>query len=65
VGDTTAVPRLGIPSICFQDGPAGMRPVKNVTGFPTGINTAATFSRRLMRARGVALGEEFRIKGAQ
>ena len=65
VGDTYAIPRLGIPSICFQDGPAGMRLVKNVTGFPTGINAASTFSRRLMRQRGVAIGEEFRGKGAQ
>ena len=65
VGDTTAVSRLGVPSICFQDGPAGLRLVKNVTGFPTGINVASTFSKRLMRARGVALGEEWRGKGAQ
>jgi len=65
VGDTTAVSRLGIPSICLQDGPAGLRLVKNVTGFPSGINTASTFSRRLMRARGAAIGEEFRGKGVQ
>ncbi|THU90585.1 glycoside hydrolase family 3 protein [Dendrothele bispora CBS 962.96] len=52
-----------IPPLCFQDGPAGLRLVKNVTGFPTGINTASTFSRRLMRARGQALAEEFRGKG--
>ncbi|KAF9557186.1 glycoside hydrolase family 3 protein [Agrocybe pediades] len=64
VGDTTAVPRLGIPSLCFQDGPAGLRLVKNVTGWPAGINTASTFSRRLMHARGVAMGEEWRGKGA-
>ncbi|KAF5324603.1 hypothetical protein D9611_004153 [Ephemerocybe angulata] len=64
VGDTTAVARLGIPSICFQDGPAGLRLVKNVTGFPAGLNVAATFSRRLMRARGKAFGEEWRGKGA-
>lgn len=65
VGDTVPIPRLGIPSICFMDGPAGLRLVKNVTGFPTGINAAATFSRRLMRARGRAMGEEWRGKGAQ
>ncbi|KAK7436898.1 hypothetical protein VKT23_018918 [Stygiomarasmius scandens] len=52
-----------IPPLCFQDGPAGLRLVKNVTGFPTGINAASTFSRRLMRARGQALAEEFRGKG--
>ncbi|KAF4587087.1 hypothetical protein EYR40_011108 [Pleurotus pulmonarius] len=63
VGDTHPVDRLGIPAICFQDGPAGLRLVKGVTGFPSGINTASTFSRRLMRARGVALGEESRGKG--
>ncbi|KAK2460318.1 hypothetical protein APHAL10511_007707 [Amanita phalloides] len=63
VGETYAVPRLGIPSLCLNDGPAGVRLVKNVTGFPSGINTAATFSRRLMRARGQAMAEEFRGKG--
>jgi len=65
VGDTTAVTRLGVPSLCFEDGPAGMRLTKNVTGFPAGINVASTFSRRLMRARGKAMAEEFRGKGAQ
>ncbi|KAJ7153251.1 glycoside hydrolase family 3 protein [Mycena filopes] len=63
VGNTSPVARLGIPAICFQDGPAGVRLVKNVTGFPAGINAAATFSRRLMQARGVAMAEEFRAKG--
>ncbi|PFH45157.1 glycoside hydrolase family 3 protein, partial [Amanita thiersii Skay4041] len=63
IGETHAVPRLGIPSLCFNDGPAGVRLVKNVTGFPAGINAASTFSRRLMRARGQAMAEEFRGKG--
>ncbi|KAJ7089103.1 glycoside hydrolase family 3 protein [Mycena epipterygia] len=63
VGNTTPISRLGIPAICFNDGPAGIRLTKNVTGFPTGINTASTFSRRLMQARGVAMAEEFRGKG--
>ncbi|KAK0445678.1 glycoside hydrolase superfamily [Desarmillaria tabescens] len=31
---------LTIPPICFNDGPAGLWLVKEVTGFPTGINTA-------------------------
>ncbi|CCO32887.1 hypothetical protein BN14_06951 [Rhizoctonia solani AG-1 IB] len=63
IGNTHAVERLGIPSFCMNDGPAGIRAVKDVTGFPTGINAASTFSRRLMRARGKAIGEEFRGKG--
>ncbi|EKM83126.1 hypothetical protein AGABI1DRAFT_69320 [Agaricus bisporus var. burnettii JB137-S8] len=64
IGDTTAVTRLGVPSICFNDGPAGMRLTRNVTGFPAAINAASTFSKRLMRARGKAMAEEFRGKGA-
>ncbi|KAJ7209261.1 glycoside hydrolase family 3 protein [Mycena pura] len=63
VGNVSPVSRLGIPGLCLNDGPAGVRPTKGVTGFPPAIAAAATFSRRLMRARGVALGEEFRGKG--
>jgi beta-glucosidase len=33
------------------------------SAFPAGVNVAATFSRRLMRLRGEALGAEFRGKG--
>ncbi|KAJ8082008.1 hypothetical protein PM082_007854 [Marasmius tenuissimus] len=54
---------ITIPSLCLNDGPAGIRGVQNVTGFPSGINTASTFSRRLMHARGVAMGKESRAKG--
>lgn len=65
VGNTSPVNRTNVtvPSLCFQDGPAGLRLVRNVTAFPVGLNLASTFSRRLMRARGVALGEESRGKG--
>ncbi|KAJ6568119.1 glycoside hydrolase family 3 protein [Mycena sp. CBHHK59/15] len=62
-GNVSPVARLNITGLCLNDGPAGVRPSKGVTGFPPAINAAATFSRRLMRARGVALGEEFRGKG--
>jgi hypothetical protein len=30
---------------------------------PAGVNAASTFDRKLIRARGVAMGEEFRVKG--
>ncbi|KAJ7183523.1 glycoside hydrolase family 3 protein [Mycena filopes] len=63
VGNVNPVARLGIPGFCLNDGPAGVRPTKGVSGFPPGIAAASTFSRRLMRARGVALAEEFRGKG--
>lgn len=48
----------------MNDGPAGLREVDLVSGFPAGITTAATFNKSLIQARGVAIGEEFRTKGA-
>ncbi|KAF8526195.1 glycoside hydrolase family 3 protein [Hysterangium stoloniferum] len=69
IGNTHAVNRSlpnapnGVPSICLNDGPSGVRAVDLVTGFPTGINAASTFSRRLIQARGQAMAEEFRAKG--
>ncbi len=64
-GDTHPVPRLGIPALCFKDGPAGVQPSKSVTGFPAGINAASTFSRTLMRKRGEAIGRELKGKGVK
>ncbi|KAI2615909.1 glycoside hydrolase family 3 protein [Hypoxylon sp. NC1633] len=60
----TGVPRLGLPQLCLQDGPLGVRTTDNITAFPAGITTGATFNKDLMYQRGVALGEEFRGKGA-
>ena len=36
-----------------------------VSVFASGITVAATWDRRLMYERGLALGEEFRMKGIQ
>ncbi|KAF3062794.1 putative beta-glucosidase F [Daldinia childiae] len=63
-GNTGSIPRLGFPELCLQDGPLGVRTTDNVTAFPAGITTGATFSKDLMYERGVALGEEFKGKGA-
>lgn len=54
---------VGFPSLCFQDGPLGLRFADNITGFPAGVTVAATWDRQLMRRRGQALGQEARIKG--
>lgn len=51
------------PSLCLQDGPLGIRYADNITAFPAGITTGATWNRELMRARGLALGEEAKLKG--
>ena len=51
------------PSLCLQDGPLGLRYADNISAFPAGITTGATWNRDLMRARGSALGSEARAKG--
>ncbi|KAI5961853.1 bglE [Candida pseudojiufengensis] len=63
VGNTGSVPRLGIPNLCFQDGPNGVRFTDFVTHFPSGLATAATFNKGLAFLRGKALGREHRKKG--
>ncbi|KAI1497586.1 glycoside hydrolase family 3 protein [Biscogniauxia marginata] len=64
VGNTGSAPRLGFPQLCLQDGPLGVRTTDNITAFPAGITTGATFNKDLMYQRGVAMGKEFRGKGA-
>ncbi|KAI1876458.1 hypothetical protein JX265_003984 [Neoarthrinium moseri] len=64
VGNTGSALRLGIPQLCLQDGPLGVRTTDNVTAFPAGITTGATWNKDLMYERGVALGQEFKGKGA-
>ncbi|KAJ3569130.1 hypothetical protein NP233_g5250 [Leucocoprinus birnbaumii] len=51
------------PGLCLEDSPLGVRMADFVTGFPTAVNTAATFSRSLIRARGLAMGQEHVGKG--
>lgn len=64
VGNTGSALRLGFPQLCLQDGPLGVRTTDNITAFPAGITTGATWNKDLMYERGVALGEEFKGKGA-
>ncbi|GAB1316158.1 beta-glucosidase [Madurella fahalii] len=63
VGNTGEVPRLGVPPLCFADGPDGIRGQEFVSAFPAGIHVAATFDRDLMYQYGRALGSEFYGKG--
>ncbi|KAF2751699.1 glycoside hydrolase family 3 protein [Sporormia fimetaria CBS 119925] len=63
VGNTGSAERAGIPQLCLQDGPLGLRNSDHNTAFPAGITTGATWDKDLIYARGVALGEEFRGKG--
>lgn len=63
VGNTPAIPRLGIPPLNLNDGPQGFRSGET-TAFPSGLTAAASFSREDMSAWGTAMGEEFFTKGA-
>ncbi|KAG7286426.1 hypothetical protein NEMBOFW57_008736 [Staphylotrichum longicolle] len=63
VGNTGEVPRLGVPALCFADGPDGIRGQEFVSAFPAGIHVAATFDRDLMYRYGRAVGSEFYGKG--
>ncbi|KAL2266408.1 hypothetical protein VTJ83DRAFT_5760 [Remersonia thermophila] len=63
VGNTGSVDRLGFPQLCLQDGALGVGSADNITAFPAGITTGATFDKALMYARAVAMGKEFRGKG--
>ncbi|KZL81604.1 glycosyl hydrolase family 3 n terminal domain-containing protein [Colletotrichum incanum] len=56
--------RVGFPQLCLADSATGVRQADNVTVFPSGITTGATFDKDLMYARAVAMGKEFRGKGA-
>jgi len=51
------------PGLCLEDSPLGVRPADFVTAFPAGINAASTWRRSLIRARGVAIGQEHVGKG--
>lgn len=62
VGNTGSVPRLGIPSICLQDGPNGVRYTDFTSHYPSGLATGSTFNRDLMFLKGKALGKEFKHK---
>ena len=72
-GDGSAVPRLGIRSMTYSDGPSGLRinPLREdapgqefyCTAFPTGTLMASAWNAPLVEAIGEAIGEEVREYG--
>ncbi|KAL1413642.1 hypothetical protein Q8F55_001420 [Vanrija albida] len=58
-----AVPRLGVPSLCYNDGPAGLRYTDFVTQFPSQFTTAQSFDRELVRGVVERYSAEFAGKG--
>ncbi|KAH9856097.1 glycoside hydrolase superfamily [Lenzites betulinus] len=61
VGNIPAV--ADFPGLCLEDSPLGVRDTDFVTAFPTGLSAATTWQRSLIRARGLAMGQEFKGKG--
>ncbi|KAF7795755.1 hypothetical protein EIP86_006922 [Pleurotus ostreatoroseus] len=51
------------PGLCLEDSPLGVRFADFATGFPTGVTTASTWNRTLLRLRGAAMGKEHVGKG--
>lgn len=64
VGQTGSVPSQGFNGLCLQDSPLGVRDTDYNTVFPPLSQAAKTWDRDLIRRHGVAMGEEFRGKGA-
>lgn len=63
-GNIAPIPALNFSGLCLADGPLSVRIADLASVFPAGITAAATWDRDLIYQRGVALGEEFRGKGA-
>ncbi|KAL1591498.1 hypothetical protein SLS60_011890 [Paraconiothyrium brasiliense] len=64
VGNIAAIPRLGFPGLCLQDGPLAIRVADYASVFSAGVSAGASWDKALMYERGYAMGEEFRGKGA-
>lgn len=64
VGNTGSVPRLGFRGFCLQDSPLGVRDTDYNTVFPPLSQAAKTWDRDLVRQHGLAMGQEFKGKGA-
>ncbi|OQD96043.1 hypothetical protein PENSOL_c017G11380 [Penicillium solitum] len=67
---TYDIPRLGVPSIRFTDGPNGARGTKFTAGvraacLPCGTALGATWNKALIRRGGVLIGMEVKAKGAR
>ncbi|GAA6027439.1 hypothetical protein JCM8097_007864 [Rhodosporidiobolus ruineniae] len=59
---TYPIERFGIRSTCYSDGGSGPN-TRYSTQFPTEVTSAATIDRALWRARGEAMGREYRELG--
>ncbi|KAF5011192.1 hypothetical protein FDECE_2678 [Fusarium decemcellulare] len=64
VGNIIAIPRLGFDGLCLQDGPLSIRVADYASVFSAGVSAASTWDKSIMYERGLAMGREFKAKGA-
>ncbi|KAJ3476989.1 hypothetical protein NLG97_g8962 [Lecanicillium saksenae] len=51
VGNVGSVPRMGLKSLCMQDGPLGLRFSDYNSAFPVGVTAGASWARHIWRDR--------------
>nr|XP_019015024.1 beta-glucosidase [Kwoniella pini CBS 10737]OCF53805.1 beta-glucosidase [Kwoniella pini CBS 10737] len=64
LGNIAPIPSRNFSGLCLMDSPLGIRLTDYNSAFPAGVNVASTFDKDLMYARGFAMGQEFKGKGA-
>lgn len=64
VGNIVAIPRLGFGGLCLHDGPLAIRVADYASVFSAGVSAGASWDKDLMYERGLAMGREFKAKGA-
>lgn len=64
VGNIVPVERLGFQGLCLQDGPLSIRVADYASVFVAGVTAASTWDKEILYERGLAMGKEFRAKGA-
>lgn len=64
VGSIAPIPRIGFRGLCLQDGPAAIRVADYSSVFSSGVTAAASWDKARIYERAVAMGQEFRDKGA-
>ncbi|KAI6779252.1 putative beta-glucosidase G [Emericellopsis cladophorae] len=63
-GNIYPIHRMGFSGLCLQDGPAAIRNADYSSVFPAGVTIASSWDRKMMYDRSVAMGREFKSKGA-
>ncbi|WVW82363.1 hypothetical protein I302_104370 [Kwoniella bestiolae CBS 10118] len=64
LGNIAPIPSKNFSGLCLMDSPTGIRLTDYNSAFEAGVNVASTFDKHLMYARGYAMGQEFKGKGA-